>query len=121
MLFGSGHIILTVLHKFQIVPDFRRYFPISRACIGVELWLSVLLNVVSAFVESIGILLFIPFLAQRSGPSTRYFGRIPRLLAAFLTHWNIPTTIGYTLESLVAVFLLKGATVFLVAAYQQRL
>src|SRR5581483_6960459 len=101
------------------VGDFQHYFAITRACIGIELALFVVLNLVSAVVESIGILLFIPFLAQLSGPSTPHSGTMSRLLVAVLAYCNIPTTIGYTVGLLVVVFVLKGVTVFVVNAYQQ--
>ena len=105
--------------RIPIVADFLRYFTITRASIGVEFSLLVLLNLVSAAIESIGILLFIPFLSQLSGSSIALSDRIPS--AALLTSWNITITIGLTLGLLVLIFVLKGVMVFFLTAYRQTL
>jgi len=105
--------------RIPIVADFLRYFTITRASIGVEFSLLVLLNLVSAAIESIGILLFIPFLSQLSGSSIALSDRIPS--AALFTSWNITITIGLTLGLLVLIFVLKGVMVFFLTAYRQTL
>jgi ABC-type multidrug transport system fused ATPase/permease subunit len=107
-------------HEIPIIGRFLHYFTITRAFIGIELALLVFLNLVSAIIESIGVLLFIPFLSQLT-TSTAPPDRIQRLLAAFFASWNITVTIGYTLALLVFVFVLKGVTVFFLTAYRQKL
>jgi subfamily B ATP-binding cassette protein MsbA len=111
----------SIVHKIPIVGDFLRYFTITRAYIGAELGLFIALNLVSAIIESIGILLFIPFLSQLTGPSTAPSDRITGLLSSWLAAWNIRATIGHTLALLVLVFVLKGVMVFFLTVYRQML
>lgn len=107
-------------YEIPIVGRFLHYFTITRAFIGIELTLLVLLNLVSAIIESIGILLFIPFLSQLT-TSAAPPDRIQRMLATFFVSWNGTASIGHTLALLVFVFVLKGVIVFFVTAYRQKL
>jgi ABC-type multidrug transport system fused ATPase/permease subunit len=107
-------------YEIPIVGRFLHYFTITRAFIGIELALLVLLNLVSAIIESIGILLFIPFLSQLT-TSAAPPDRIQRMLATFFVSWNGTASIGHTLALLVFVFVLKGVIVFFVTAYRQKL
>ena len=108
-------------HEIPIISDLLRYFTITRGFIGIKLVLLVLLNLLSAVIESIGILLFIPFLSQLTATSTSPPDRIQQLLSTFFASWNITVTIGFTLGLLVFVFVLKGVMVFFLSAYRQML
>ncbi len=107
--------------KIPIVGDFLRYFRITRAWIGVELTLLIALNLVSALTESLGILLFVPFLSQLAVPSPAPPDRVARWAAAFFSASNITPTIGHILGLLVLVFVLKGVMVFFLSAYRSTL
>jgi ABC-type multidrug transport system fused ATPase/permease subunit len=102
-----------------IVGDFFRYFTIIRTFVGFELALLVLLNLASAIVESIGILLLIPFLAQLAPTPANPSNQAHGLFSSFVASWNI--SIGATLGLLVLVFVLKGVLLFFLIAYRETL
>ena len=104
-------------YKLPLVGDFLHYLTITRTFVGVEFGLLVFLNVVSAMVESLGILLFIPFLEQltlTSAPEPR------GLLSSVLAMLNVGSIAG-TLGVLVVVFVVKGILVFFLVTYRETL
>jgi len=106
-------------YKLPLVGDFLHYLTITRTFVGVEFGLLVFLNVVSAMVESLGILLFIPFLEQltlTSAPPSEPRG----LLSSVLAMLNVGSIAG-TLGVLVVVFVVKGILVFFLVTYRETL
>jgi ABC-type multidrug transport system fused ATPase/permease subunit len=106
-------------YKLPLVGDFLHYLTITRTFVGVEFGLLVFLNVVSAMVESLGILLFIPFLEQltlTSAPPSEPRG----LLSSVLAKLNVGSIAG-TLGVLVVVFVVKGILVFFLVTYRETL
>jgi len=106
-------------YKLPLVGDFLHYLTITRTFVGVEFGLLVFLNVVSAMVESLGILLFIPFLEQltlTSAPPSEPRG----LLSSVLAMLNVGSIAG-TLGVLVVVFVVKGILVFYLVTYRETL
>ncbi len=110
-----------IRHNIPIVSDFFRYFAITKSFTGVKLVVFVFLNLLSAVVESVGILIFIPFLSQLSGSSGVVADRIARFLSTLLAGLNVTVTVGAILGVLVLAFSLKGIVVFFLIAYRQRL
>src|SRR5690348_8516997 len=70
-------------HKITLLGDFMQYLTITRSLVGLEFGCLVFLNLVSAMVESVGILLFVPFLEQLapiSAPSGKPRGLLSPVL-----------------------------------------
>src|SRR5215467_7663547 len=107
-------------YKIPLLGDFLRYLTITRTFVGVEFGLLVFLNVVSAIVESLGILLFIPFLEQLTPTSAPPSGQSRGLLSSVLATLNVGSIAG-TLGVLVVVFVVKGILVFFLVTYRETL
>ena len=84
----------------------------TRIYLDNALYLLVGLNFVAAAVESVGILLFIPFLSQLSGGLAAPPDRITASLYASFSFLNVEVTVEHTLLALVLAFTLKGAAIF---------
>ena len=107
-------------YKIPLVGDFLRYLTITRTLVGVEFGLLIFLNVISAIVESLGILLFIPFLEQLTPTSAPPSGQSRGLLSSVLAMLNVGSVAG-TLGVLVVLFVVKGMIVFCVLTYRETL
>src|SRR5262245_51140059 len=68
---GSGTPGCPWKHRVMGFETFRRYFLFTRHYIRQNLYFLIVLNVVAAGIESIGILLFLPFITQITGGTTQ--------------------------------------------------
>jgi ABC-type multidrug transport system fused ATPase/permease subunit len=102
-----------------ISENFVRYLRIAYVWLRSRLFLLMLLNVVAAGIEGVGILLFLPFLARAgvAPPATD----APSFLPALLNEWAVRLTLVETLLLLVGIFLLKGLLVFITQVYRSML
>ena len=109
------------MRYIPLIGSFCRYVVQIRATIGYGFYLLILLNLIAAGLEGIGILLFIPFLSQLGGPTSLTTDRSSQFLHAFFASWDMAVTVEHTLIILVAAFILKGLMVFCLSALRPML
>jgi ABC-type multidrug transport system fused ATPase/permease subunit len=99
---------------------FFRSYRMTRRYLGWKLYAFIALNLLSVGAESVGLLLFIPFLTQVQVAETAADGKSSWIY--FLFRWlGVQPTFTSTLLFLVAAFSFKGVAVFLVGAYRHLL
>jgi ABC-type multidrug transport system fused ATPase/permease subunit len=106
------------IHGIPRISGFFKYYSITWGYIGYALYLLIGLNLVAACVESIGILLFIPFLSQLSTGANSSPDSITTALNAFFSFLGLKVSIEHTLIALVIVFTFKGFLILCLNAFR---